>query len=71
MKEELSLKKDILEAELKKQVQFLNDINNAIRKLRADKKTTIGNIHRADAALQAYKESLQVIEQYSKEGSDV
>jgi len=52
-----------LQEEMQRQSSFLNELNNAIKKLRNDRKVTIANLSKIDGAIQAYSESVRLIKE--------
>lgn len=63
---QISDKQRQLQEELKKQTSFLSELENAIRRLRNDRKITIANISKIDGAMQAYSESVLLLRDEAK-----
>lgn len=59
-KEQLDGQIKKLQEDLKSRSQHLNDITNAIKKLRHDRKVTIGAIQEINGAIVGYSESLKL-----------
>jgi len=52
-----------LTEELKKQHLFLNEVNNALSRLKNDKTVTLSNIAKIEGAIQAYSESIRLMKE--------
>lgn len=50
-----------LQTEMNSQSSYLSNINDAIKKLRLDRKTTQANLHIINGAIQAYNETAKLL----------
>lgn len=67
---QLAEKQRQLQEEGKKQSSFLGEIENAIKKLRNDRKITQSNLSKIEGALQAYADSALMIRDEAKQASE-
>ena len=64
--QQLAEKQLKLQEEAKKQSTFLSEIENAIKRLRHDRKVTQANLAKIDGALQAYSDAVLLIRDEAK-----